>query len=113
MNKHIHIVESIILLSILLLQFSITTIKAQDRTVPGRIVVEFKPGVVSLPSGLLKSTINRSVILSQNVFSVCQAVGATEVEKIFPAAVEGQTEIVSPITGKLVQITDLSRYFFI
>ena len=86
---------------------------AQDMTVPGRIVVEFEPGIVLLPAGQKTASIDNSTILSKTILDACIRIHAYEVEKAFPTSVPGQTRIISPITGKEVDIRDLSQYFVI
>lgn len=87
--------------------------RGQDMTVPGRIVVEFEPGIVLLQVGQRTGAIDNSTILSKTVLDACERIQAYEVERAFPTSVAGQTRVVSPITGKFVAIKDLSQYFVI
>lgn len=84
---------------------------SQENPIEGRLVVEFEEGVVSLPPGQTTGPVNESTIRSVDVLEACGDIKATEITKTFANAQEGVTQVVSPITGSMVQIQDLSQYF--
>lgn len=99
------------ILTLLILLWSFTS--AQEGYVPGRVVVEFQAGVINLPQGEYIVPINDTTVLNLQVLAALQSINAYEAEKLFKSAVPGQTEILSPITGQIVHIKDLSQYFII
>ncbi len=114
-------VSKTVILILLCLGLSIATSQTQDslvisnrdRAVPGRVVVQFREGVIALQPGQIRSPITSSVVRSSFVLGACRSFNATEIEKVFPSAIPGQTQIVSPITGRLATITDMSQFFYV
>ena len=101
------ITEKIATLCIFIFGMLIGTSYAQDRVIPGRIVVEFDPGVIAIPKGNIKVPPNSSSVLVPSVLVALESIKSVEVEKLFPSAITGRTEVLSPITHRLVHIKDL------
>lgn len=104
------ILKSLILFTVISTFY--TTI-AQINIVPGRIIVEFMPGVILLPQEATKVPINKQNIWDTKILEACNKIKAEEIEKAFPSAIAGQTSILSPITNEIVNVSDLSQYFII
>lgn len=97
----------------LLLSLIATRSYAQDDVIPGRLVVEFQLGVLSMPDGVLTVAPSSSTVIVPAVLEALNSIVTVEIGKLFPSAVQGQTEVVSQITGQLEQIKDLSQYFIV
>jgi len=89
------------LIALIVTIIALFTSQAQTRVVPGRIVVQFKSGTVSLPEGATKLSIDKSNILDPVTLEACTKIAAREIEKAFPSAIPGRTTTISPITGQI------------
>ena len=78
--------------------------------VPDRILVEFKPGVIKLPRGVYGGPPDSITITSPRVKTLCDSLGVVKIERSFKNAIPGDTLKISR-TGKLVKVSDLSRWF--
>ncbi len=103
----------LIYIFIILFFFIMIEISAQESSIPGKLIVKFEPGVILLKESQISTLVNSISVPDINIRSILHNIGTTQIQKLFPYTVPGQTRILSPITNKIVPIQDLSQVFTI
>lgn len=107
--KHYKIFLAILSLLIL---FSLK-LYAQDEYQPGKIIAKFRSGIVNVPEGENSVIPDGQSILDDSLLSLLNEIGTTTLDKLVSWSQEGDSLILSPITGEQVFIHDWSRVFVI
>src|SRR5262245_18677739 len=77
---------------------------------PNRVVVQFSPGVVTLPSGQTDASIAATTFVPEGVGSTLQSIGATWIKMLTPTATPENLIAVDP-QGRTIQL-DLRQLDF-
>ena len=77
--------------------------------VPGEILVKFKPGTIILVAGAVSAKSEN--IKAASVVQLNQKFGAISIEKAIPFATEPKEKIKTLVTGKRVEVPDLSAIY--